>query len=60
MKQEIDIDVDLIAVFSLKKSQTCHLNLSTIEYIRNINFTESQKYFQYGEFKTRFNIITSD
>ena len=47
--QELDIDLDLTAVFSLKKSP----DSSQIEHIGNINITEALKHFQYGEFKTR-------
>ena len=47
--QELDIDLDLTAVFSLKKSP----DSSPIEQIGNINITEALKHFQYGEFKTR-------
>ena len=47
--QEFDIDLDLTAVFCLKKSP----DSSLIEHIGNINITKALKHFQYGEFKTR-------
>ena len=36
--QEINIDLDLIAVFSLKQSQTCSPYWSLIEYIREYKY----------------------
>ena len=47
--QELDIDLDLTAVSSLKKTP----DSIPIEYIGNINITEAIKHFQFGEFKTR-------
>ena len=38
--QEADIDIDLTAVFSLKKSPTCSPDLSPIEHIK-----EYKKYY---------------
>ena len=35
--QEFDIDLDLTAVFSLKKILTCSSDLRPIEHIRDIN-----------------------
>ena len=49
--QEIDIDLDLTAVFSLKKRPACSPDLSAIEHIWNINITEDRKHFQYGGLK---------
>ena len=46
--QELDIDLELTAAFSLKKSP----DSSPIEHIGNINILEALKHFQYGEFKT--------
>ena len=60
MVQEVDIDVDLTAVFSLKKSSSCSLDLNPLNIFENINITETLKHFQYGEFKTRFKFIKSD
>ena len=60
MVQEFDIDVDLRAVFGLKKSPPCSPDLSPIEHIGNINITEVLNYFQYSEFKTRLKFIKSD
>ena len=58
--QEVDIDVDLTAVFSLKKSSSCSSNLSPLNTSENINITEALKHFRYVEFKTRLKIIKSD
>ena len=58
--QEIDFDVDLTAVFSLKKISTCSQGLSQLNTFKNINITEALKHFQYGEFKTRLNFIQSN
>ena len=52
--QEIDIDVYLTAVFSLKKSQTCSPGLSSLNIFVNTNINEALKHFQYDEFKTKF------
>ena len=49
MLQQLDIDLDLTAVFSLKK----YPDSCPIEHIGNVNITEALKYFQYGELKTR-------
>ena len=57
--QEVDIDVDLTAVFSLKKSSPCISYLSPLNTFENINITEALKHFQYGEFKTRLKSIKS-
>ena len=58
--KEIDIDVDLTAVFSLKKSSPCISDLNPLNTFENINITEALKHFRYGEFKTRFKFIKSD
>ena len=58
--QEVDIEVDLTAVFSLKKSSSCSLDLSPLNTFQNINITEALNHFQYGEFKTRLKFIKSD
>ena len=58
--QKVDIDVDLIAVFSLQKSSSCSSDLSQLNTFQNINITEAQKHFQNGEFKTRLKFIKSD
>ena len=47
--QELNIDLDLTAVFSLKKSP----DSNPIEHIGKINITEAIKHFQYGKFKSR-------
>ena len=60
MVQEIDIYVDLIAVFSLKKIPTLSQDLSQIEHIGNINITEVLKYFQFCKFKTTLKFIKSN
>ena len=60
MIQKIDIDVDLTAVFSLKKSQLVVQTLAQLNTFENINITEALKCFQYGEFKTRLKFIKSD
>ena len=43
--QEVDIDVDLTAVFSLKKSSSCSSDLSPLNTFGNINITEALKHF---------------
>ena len=58
--QEVDIDVDLTAVFSLKKKLPCSSDLSPLNTSENINITGALKYFRYGEFKTRLRFIKSD
>ena len=61
MEQEINIDVDLTAVFTLKKSSPCSSDLSPLNTFQKINnITEALKHFRYGEFKTRFKFIKSD
>ena len=60
MVQEVDVDVDLTAVFSLKKNSSCSSDLSPLNTFQKINITEALKHFQYGEFKTRFKFIKSD
>ena len=60
MVQEVDIDVDLTAVFSLKKSLSCSSDLSPLNAFQNINITEALKHFRYGEFKARLKFIKSD
>ena len=60
MLQEIEIDADLTAVFSLKKSSICSPGLNPLNTFGNINITEALKHFQYGEFKTKFKFIRSD
>ena len=60
MVQEVDIDVDLTAVFSLNKSSSCSSDLNPLNTFDNINITEALKHFQYGEFKTRLKFIKSD
>ena len=51
--QEVDFDVDLTAVFSLKKSSTCSSDLNPLNTSENINITEALKHFRYGKFKTK-------
>ena len=46
MVQEVDIDADLTAVFSLKKSSSCSSDLSPLNTFENINITETLKHFQ--------------
>ena len=58
--QEVNIDVDLTAVFSLKKSSSCSSDLNPLNTSENINITEALKKFWYGEFKTRLKFIKSD
>ena len=60
MVQEVDIDKDLTAVFSLKKSSSCSSDLNPLNTSENINITEALKNFWYGEFKTRLKFIKSD
>ena len=60
MVQEVDIDGDLTAVFSLNKSSSCSSDLSPLNTFENINISEDLKHFQYGEFKTRLKFIKSD
>ena len=60
MVQEVDIDVDLTAVFSLKKSSSYSSDLSPLNTIQNINITEALKHFQYDEFKSRLKFIKSN
>ena len=60
MVQEVDIDVYLTAVFSLKKSSSCSSDLNPLNTSENINITEALKHFKYGEFKTRLKFIKSD
>ena len=50
MLQDSDIDVDLITVFSLKKSPLCSPNISTIEQI--------QEYKYYWKFSNIFNMMS--
>ena len=57
MVKEINVNLDLIEIFSLKKSSTFSLDLSQLNTFKNINFTKDLKHFQYGEFKTRLKII---
>ena len=58
--QEVDIDVDLTAVFRLNKSSSCSSDLNLLNTSENINITEALKHFRYGEFKTRLKFIKSD
>ena len=51
VEQEIDIDLDLTAVFSLKKVQFAVQTKSQFNTSGTLNITGSLKYFQYGEFK---------
>ena len=60
MVQEADIDLDLIAVFSLKKSSSCSSDLNPLNTFQNINITEILKHFRYGEFKKRLKFIKPD
>ena len=60
VEQEVDIDVDLTAVFSLKKNLPWSSDLSPLNTFENINITEALKNFRYGEFKTRLKFIKSD
>ena len=60
MVQEVDIDVDLTVVFSLKKSSPCSPDLNQLNTFENINIAEALKHFRYGEFKTRLKFIKSD
>ena len=58
--QEVNIDVDLTAVFSLKKISSCSSDISPLNTFENININEALKHFRYGEFKTRLKFIKSD
>ena len=58
--KEIDIDVDLTAVFSLNKISLCSSDLNPLNTFGNINITEALKHFQYDEFKLRLKFIKSD
>ena len=58
--QEVDIDVDLTAVFTLNKISSCSSDLNPLNTSENINITEALKHFRYGEFKTRLKFIKSD
>ena len=49
--QELDVDLDLIEIFSLKISSTCSPGLKRLSTFGNINITEDLKNFQYSEFK---------
>ena len=60
MIQEVDIDVDLTAVFSLKKNSSCSSDLNPLNTSENINIIEALKHFRYGEFKKRLEFIKSD
>ena len=60
MVQQVDIDVDLTAVFSFKKSSSCSSDLSPLNTFENINIIEALKHFQYGEFKTRLKFVKSN
>ena len=60
MVQEVDIDVDLIALFSLNKSSSCSSGLGSLNTFQNINTIEALKLFQYGEFNSRLKFIKSD
>ena len=56
MVQEVDIDVDLTAVFSLKKNSSCSSDLSPFNTFKNINIIEALKHFRYGEFKKELSL----
>ena len=59
--REFDVDLDLTAVFNLKKSPTCSPYLNPTEHIfLNMNITDFLKHFQYDEFKTRLKFKKSD
>ena len=60
MLEIIDANLDLTEIFSLKKSSICSPGLNPLKKFRNTNITEALKYFQYGEFKTKFKFIKSD
>ena len=49
MLKEFNIDLNLTAIFSLKKSPTCNSDLSLLSPFGNINITKVLKYFQNGE-----------
>ena len=57
MLQQSDIDLDLTAVFSLKKCPTCSPYLSQLNTFGNINTIEDLKQFQYDRFKIRLKFI---
>ena len=57
MLKEFNVNLDLTLIFSLKKCLTCSPDLNSIEYIKNINITEVLKYFQYGKFKKKIEVI---
>ena len=46
MFQEFDFDLDLTAIFSLKKSPICSLDSSQIKHILNRNITTDLENFQ--------------
>ena len=60
MLQELDTDLDLTAVFSLKKSPACSSSLIQLSTFGNININKDLKHFQYGRFETRLKFIKSD
>ena len=61
MLQELDIDLDLKAVFNLKKIPTYSRDIRSIKTHLGIkNITEDLKHFQYDEFKARLKFIKSD
>ena len=60
MVQEVDIDVDLTAIFSLKKNSSCSSDLNSLNTFENINITEALKHFRKSEYKSRLKYIKSD
>ena len=55
--QEVDIDVDLTAVFSLNKSSSCSSDLNQLNTFQNINITEVQNIFNMAILKQDWSLL---